>query len=110
MWNGLRFSGNDVIDLLQKRVLILHGAADGLAVVSAEKRQLAKKVPAGDKHALAGAAVREIGRVEAEADLPAEVTVLRAVGRAALRQKIGERAAEFLLREKRGELRAARVV
>ena len=29
---------------------------------------------------------------------------------AALRQKIGERAAEFLLREKRGELRAARVV
>ena len=28
----------------------------------------------------------------------------------ALRQKIGERAAEFLLREKRGELRAARVV
>ena len=42
--------------------------------------------------------------------LPAEVAVLRAVGRAALRQKIGERAAEFLLREKRGELRAARVV
>lgn len=88
----------------------MHGAAEGLTVVSAEKRQLAVKVPATDKHAFARAAVGKVGLVEAEADLPAEVAVLRAVGRAALRQKIGERAAEFLLCEKRGELRAARVV
>ena len=106
----LRFGRDDVIDLLQKCVLILHGAAEGLTIVSAEKRQLAVKVPATDEHAFSGAAVGKVGRAEAEADLPAEVAVLRAVGRAALRQKIGERAAEFLLCEKRGELCTARVV
>ena len=106
----LRFGRDDAIDLLQKCVLTLHGAAEGLTVVSTEKRQLAVKVPATDEHALAGAAVGKIGQVKALADFPAEVAVLRAVGRAALRQKIGERAAEFLLCEKRGKLCAARVV
>lgn len=88
----------------------MHGAAEGLTVVSAEELHFSEKVPALDEHAFARAAVGKVGLVEAEADLPAEVAVLRAVGRAALRQKIGERAAEFLLCEKRGELRAARIV
>ena len=80
MWNGLRFSGNDVIDLLQKRLLLACGVAERFAVYGGENAQGAVKISALDKRAFAGAVVGEISRAKVEAEIPDEIAVLRLVG------------------------------
>ncbi len=105
---GYGSSGDDVIDLLQKRLLLACGAAERFAVYGGENAQGAVKIPALDERAFAGAAVGKIGRAKVEAQVPDEVAVFRPVGAAAAwRQQIDERAAVLLLCKKVDELRAA---